>query len=420
MIAKIILGTMQNARKIVTIAEQIPYDVELCSGRYIVNAKSMLGVLSIPEFEDGELHVHTDDEAECSKILEKLLELGLLVDTNDCVCRSLYDITTFGEILIDFTCQGKNEEGQTVFAQNPGGAPANVAVSASKLGAHTAFLGKAGNDMHGEFLRDVLQVQNVETGGMLLDEHYFTTLAFVDILESGERVFSFARKPGADTQIQKEEINIDILDNTSIFHVGSLSLTEQPARDTTFYAINRARSKGSIISYDPNYRASLWKDEATAIKHMRSLIPYVDVMKISDEETALLTDYKAPKDAAKALFNQGVKIVAVTLGADGAYIYNKEGGRQVAGFKSHAIDTNGAGDSFWGGFLYQINQAGKRPEELSLNELEHFARFGNAVASLCVEKKGAIPAMPALDEVEKRLNDVSDKTNNLTCTMGSI
>ena len=153
---------------------------------------------------------------------------------------------------------------------------------------------------------------------------------------------------------------------------------------------------------------------------MRSLIPYVDVMKISDEETALLTDYKAPEDAAKALFNQGVKIVAVTLGADGAYIYNKEGGRQVTGFKSHVVDTNGAGDSFWGGFLYQINQAGKRPEDLSLNELEDFARFGNAVASLCVEKKGAIPAMPALDEVEKRLNDVSDKTNNLTCTMGSI
>lgn len=404
MIAKIILGTMQNARKIVTIAEQIPYDVELCSGRYIVNAKSMLGVLSIPEFEDGELHVHTDDEAECSKILEKLLELGLLVDTNDSVCRSIYDITTFGEILIDFTCQGKNEEGQTVFAQNPGGAPANVAVSASKLGAHTAFLGKAGNDMHGEFLRNVLQVQNVETGGMLLDEHYFTTLAFVDILESGERVFSFARKPGADTQIQKEEINIDILDNTHIFHVGSLSLTRQPARDTTFYAINRARSKGSIISYDPNYRASLWKDESTAIEQMKSLIPYVDVMKISDEETALLTDYKAPEDAAKALFNQGVKIVAITLGADGTYIYNKEGGRQVAGFKSHVVDTNGAGDSFWGGFLYQINQAGKQPEELSLNELEDFARFGNAVASLCVEKKGAIPAMPDLNEVEKRLN----------------
>ena len=420
MIAKIILGTMQNARKIVTIAEQIPYDVELCSGRYIVNAKSMLGVLSIPEFEDGELHVHTDDEIECSKILEKLLELGLLVDTSGSVCRSIYDITTFGEILIDFTCQGKNEEGQTVFAQNPGGAPANVAVSASKLGAHTAFLGKAGNDMHGEFLRDVLQVQNVETGGMLLDEHYFTTLAFVDILESGERVFSFARKPGADTQIQKEEINIDILDNTHIFHVGSLSLTGQPARDTTFYAINRARSKGSIISYDPNYRASLWKDEETAIEQMRSLIPYVDVMKISDEETALLTDYKAPEDAAKALFNQGVKIVAATLGADGAYIYNKEGGRQVTGFKSHVVDTNGAGDSFWGGFLYQINQTGKRPEDLSLNELEDFARFGNAVASLCVEKKGAIPAMPDLNEVEKRLNDVSDKTNNLTCTMGSI
>ncbi|MDD3797386.1 MAG: HPr family phosphocarrier protein, partial [Lachnospiraceae bacterium] len=128
MIAKVLLGTMQNARKLVSIAERIPYDVELCSGRFVVNAKSMLGVLSMPEFKTGELHVHTDEENECERILEKLLELDLLADTNDAVCRSIYDITVFGEILIDFTWQGVNDSGQTLFAQNPGGAPANVAV----------------------------------------------------------------------------------------------------------------------------------------------------------------------------------------------------------------------------------------------------------------------------------------------------
>ena len=62
MIAKVILGTMNNARKLVSIVEKIPYDAELCSGRYVVNAKSMLGVLSMPEFEVGELHIHTDEE----------------------------------------------------------------------------------------------------------------------------------------------------------------------------------------------------------------------------------------------------------------------------------------------------------------------------------------------------------------------
>ncbi len=118
MIAKVILGTMNNARKLVSIVEKIPYDAELCSGRYVVNAKSMLGVLSMPEFEVGELHIHTDEEIECSNILEKLLENGLLADTYDAAKRSLYDITTFGEILIDFTWQGVSDTGQTLFAQN--------------------------------------------------------------------------------------------------------------------------------------------------------------------------------------------------------------------------------------------------------------------------------------------------------------
>lgn len=315
-----------------------------------------------------------------------------------------YDITTFGEILIDFTSQGLNEDGQMIFARNPGGAPANVAVAAGKLGARTAFMGKAGKDMHGEFLRSVLNKEQVNTQGLILDEKYFTTLAFVNINEAGERTFSFARKPGADTRIEKEELSVDVLDYTNIFHVGSLSLTDQPARDTTFYAVKRAKSNGSIISYDPNYRASLWENEETAKHHMRSLIPHVDIMKISDEEVELLTDCKNVQDGAKELCRQGVKIVAVTLGSQGAYIHCKEGGCIVPGFASHVVDTNGAGDSFWGGFLYKVSTSGKRPDELSLETLAEYVRFGNAVASLCVEGRGAIPAMPDLLQVEKRLS----------------
>ncbi len=404
MIVKVVFGTMQNARKLVSIVEQIPYDVELCAGRYIVNAKSMLGVLSMPEFGTGELHIHTDNEKECEMLLEKLRDADLVMNTNDAVSRSLYDIAALGEILIDFTASGCGEDGQMLYARNPGGAPANVAVAAGKLGARTAFLGKAGKDMHGEFLRETLKKEKVDTKGLLLDEQYFTTLAFVDINKDGERTFSFARKPGADTKIQKEEIDVDVLDYTNIFHIGSLSLTEEPVRDTTFYAVKRAKNKGSMISYDPNYRASLWKDEETAKKQMRSMIPYVDLMKISDEETQLLTDCSDVQKAAKALYDQGVKVVAVTLGGEGAYLYCKDGGIMVPGFAvEHLEDTNGAGDSFWGGFLYRICSAEKPLEELTKEELAEYARFGNAVASLCVEKKGAIPAMPDLMQVEERM-----------------
>ena len=237
-----------------------------------------------------------------------------------------------------------------------------------------------------------------------MDEQYFTTLAFVDVNASGERTFSFARKPGADTRIQKEEIDVDVLDNTKIFHVGSLSLTDQPARDTLVYAVKRAADKGSIISYDPNYRASLWSDIETARYHMRSLIPYVDLMKISDEETELLTGHRDVRGAAEELYRQGVKIVAVTLGGKGAYVYCREGGCMVPGFAVAKVeDTTGAGDSFWGGFLYQVSASQKRPEELTIRELEEYARFANAAASLCVEKKGAIPAMPCMAQVRERM-----------------
>lgn len=404
MVVKVVLGTMQNARKLVSIVESVPYDAELCNGRYVVNAKSMLGVLSMPNFDAGELHIHTDNEKECEEILYKLLEENLLMDTNDSVARSIYDITVFGEILIDFTSQGAGEDGQTLYARNAGGAPANVAVAAAKLGAHTAFLGKAGKDMHGEFLRSVLQKEQVDTKGLILDDEYFTTLAFVDVTKNGERTFSFARKPGADMKIRKEEIDIDVLDRTNIFHVGSLSLTDQPARETTFYAVKRAKNKGSIISYDPNYRASLWKDEETAKRHMRSLVPYADMMKISEEETELLTDCKDVQETAEILYRQGVKVAVITLGGKGAYVYCKEGGYEVPGFAvTHVKDTNGAGDSFWGAFLCRISESGKKPDELTGEELAEYARFGNAAASLCVEKKGAIPAMPDLLQVEERM-----------------
>lgn len=143
MIVKVVLGTMQNARKLVSIVESIPYDAELCCGRYVVNAKSMLGVLSMPDFEAGELNIHTDNDKECEQILFKLLDSGLLMDSNDAACRSIYDITTFGEILIDFTSQNVNEDGQMLYARNPGGAPANVAVASADWEPHTAFNGKS-------------------------------------------------------------------------------------------------------------------------------------------------------------------------------------------------------------------------------------------------------------------------------------
>lgn len=314
-----------------------------------------------------------------------------------------FDITAFGEILIDFTDEGIGNSGAVVFARHPGGAPANVAVGASRLGARSAFQGKTGQDMFGSFLKSVLEAEGVDVSGMIEDENAFTTLAFVSVGADGERNFSFARKPGADLQMRFEDLDLDAICTSRIYHTGSLSLCAEPAKSATLRSIEAARDAGVMISYDPNYRASLWPDEKTAILEMRSLIPFADVMKISDEETELLSGLADPEAAAKALVQRGVKIVCVTLGPDGAIAANREGVCHVEGFPSEVADTNGAGDAFWSAMLTQIAQSGRKAEEISLDTLAQYVRFANAAAALTCRKPGAIPAMPSREEVETLL-----------------
>ena len=201
----------------------------------------------------------------------------------------MIDITAVGEILIDLTQSGTNELGIPVFAANPGGAPANLAVAASRLGASSAFIGKVGTDSYGTFLRNTLIENNVDVSGMVVDQVNRTTLAVVAVDKTGERTFSFYRDPSADVNLRAEEISEEQLKNTRFLHFGSVSLTTDPARTATLYAAETAKKHGAIISYDPNYRASLWSDEATAIQRMLEPLPMVDVLKVSDEEGPLLT-----------------------------------------------------------------------------------------------------------------------------------
>ncbi len=317
--------------------------------------------------------------------------------------EKIYDVVALGEILIDFTPCGKSEAGQRLFEQNPGGAPANVLTALSKFGRKTAFIGKVGKDMHGRFLKEVLVENGISTEGLVEGEDAFTTLAFVALSDSGERSFSFARKPGADTCLAECEVKKELIEQSKIFHIGSLSLTAEPVKSTTLKALEIAKEAGCIISYDPNYRAPLWEAQEDAIREMRSVIPYVDVMKLSDEETELLTDIAEPEGAAKKLIQQGVSLVAVTLGAKGTLIATKDGYVHVAAYEVNAVDSTGAGDSFWGGVLHKLLESKKSLEEITLEEAREFTRFGNAVASICVERRGAIPAMPTLEEVRERV-----------------
>ena len=314
------------------------------------------------------------------------------------------DIVTVGEILIDLTYSGR-ENGIPVYKANPGGAPANVAVAAARLGADTAFIGKVGQDYYGGFLRQTLAENSVDTTGMLTDSEAPTTLAVVSVSETGERSFSFYRKNCADTLLSSDEISPDLLGNTRFLHFGSVSLTTDPARAATLFAAKKAKELGATVTYDPNYRANLWTGEDVAVEQMKSVLDIVDILKISDEELPLLTGTTDPEEGTRLLHEQyGIPLILLTLGPDGAYYRRGNETGKAEGFKVKVADTNGAGDTFFGAFLSRMASLGiYRPEELSEAQLFESVRTANLAASMTTSRHGAIPAMPNLDELEEKL-----------------
>lgn len=309
------------------------------------------------------------------------------------------DIVGLGELLIDFTEAGISKSGMRLFEQNPGGAPANLLTVARHMGYKTAFIGKVGQDMHGTFLKETLQKEGICTDYIIEDPDSFTTLAFVQI-NNGERQFSFARKPGADTRLNVNDLDRHLLETCRIFHFGSLSLTDEPVRHATIEAVNIAKTAGALISYDPNYRETLWTNEAAAIETMKSVIKFADFMKVSDEESLLITGEPDYESAARKLLNMGPKLVAVTLGSDGVLLATKKNIEKIQAYKTEVVDTTGAGDSFWGGFLSRYLSYGRTLDKIEWSELKECACYGNATACLCVQKRGGIPAIPEKNEVE--------------------
>lgn len=315
------------------------------------------------------------------------------------------DIVALGELLIDFTEAGYGKDGMKLFEQNPGGAPANLLTAASHMGCRTAFIGKVGADMHGIFLKETLKNEGIDIRAVVEDTDFFTTLAFVEIDKNGERNFSFARKPGADTMLRKEELDIELLSNCRIFHFGSLSLTDEPSKGATLEAVALAKKAGAIISYDPNYRASLWKNQRTAVEEMKAVISLADVMKVSDEESLLLTGMTSYEKAADELLAMGLKLVAITLGNQGVLVAREGKKEIVEAFQVESVDTTGAGDSFWGGFLSCFLSFNQSVDQMEWKNIKKCAITGNAVAALCVQRRGGIPSVPSKETVNSFINE---------------
>ena len=308
------------------------------------------------------------------------------------------DIVTIGEVLIDLTQTGRDERGIPQFAANPGGAPANLAVAAAKLGAQTTFIGKVGEDAFGRYLTEVLQENNVDTRYMVTDADHPTTMAVVSVDASGERDFSFYRSANADVMLCKEDIPEEALKAAKIVHFGSVSLTADPARTATLDAAARAKKLGAIITYDPNYRANLWHSEEEAIAQMKAPLPLVDILKVSDEELPLLTGTTDCENGTAQLAQNGIQLIFVTLGANGVFYRMGDKIGHVAGVPCKVGDTNGAGDTFFGAALSKLCK--EDLNTLTADKLESILAFANKAASITTSRRGAIPAMPTLTEVE--------------------
>ena len=316
----------------------------------------------------------------------------------------MYDVIALGELLIDFTCKTADADGYPTMEAHPGGAPANFLAALSRFGANTAMIGKVGNDAFGKLLLSTLQSARIDTKGMVIDNSVFTTLAFVTLDETGDREFSFARKPGADTQLRFEEIDTSLLERTKVFHFGTLSLTDEPVREATKKAVAYAKSKGALITFDPNLRKPLWDDLECAKEQMLWGLQRADVVKISDEEVEFLFGLSPEAGAAHILSTCGVKLVFVTCGADGCYFSNGNAMGHVPGLSGIPVkDTTGAGDIFGGSAVSQLLAANKAPEALSEQELRQIVSFACTAAGISTTRPGGISSVPSLEEVHSLL-----------------
>mgnify|MGYP000034554999 CR=1 FL=1 len=316
----------------------------------------------------------------------------------------MLDVVAWGELLIDFTSQSADEFGYPTMAAHPGGAPANFLAALAKFGAKTALAGKVGADAFGKLLTATLQNLGIETRGIVASPDVFTTLAFVTLDELGDREFSFARKPGADSQITFDELDLSLVEEAKVFHFGTLSLTDEPARSATRQAVAYAKEHGKLITYDPNLRKPLWSDLADAREQLLWGLKQADVVKISDEEVEFLFG-ASPAEGAELILNEyGVKLVFVTCGAAGCIFQNRLAKGMVPGLSGlRVVDTTGAGDIFGGSAVWRLLQTSKAPGELTEDELRSVAAFACASAGLSTTRPGGISSVPSYEEVLERM-----------------
>jgi fructokinase len=307
-------------------------------------------------------------------------------------------VLCLGEALIDFI---PLDPQNLSYQKAPGGAPANVSVGIVKLGGSSTFLGKVGDDVLGHFLQETLQGYGVNTNAMILTDEARTGIVFVTLEPSGERHFSFYINPSADRFLRQEELAATVFAEHKIFHFGSISLISNPAKQATIRAVEMARERGLVVSYDPNLRLGLWDSKEQAKEAILSMLPNVDVLKVSDEELIFLTGCSTIEDGINKVEAYEIPLILVTLGKEGSLYRFKDRTRRVSAMTCEVVDTTGAGDAFVSGILYSLNESEKGLRDMTELEVAEMVRFASISGGLATTKKGAMAGLPTLQEVKK-------------------
>ena len=309
-----------------------------------------------------------------------------------------------GELLIDFVSVEKDVSLADLpdFTGAAGGAPANVAVGLSRLGVTAGFIGKIGRDPFGEFLRRTLDSENVDTELLRVSEGARTTLAFVASRSDGHKDICFYRNPGADTLLTAEEVNPIYLRSAQLFHFGSVSLSKSPAREATVHAAILARKAGLLVSYDPNWRPTLWPDPHEARGRIWEALKFAHVVHCAEEEWEFMTGTADLEVGARRILGAGPRLLVVTLGQRGCYYDDGENRGEVPGFEVDAVDPLGAGDAFVAALLSQLLYA-PREERLPHDRLREIMVYANAAGALTCTRRGVIPSLPTADELDRFL-----------------
>lgn len=307
-------------------------------------------------------------------------------------------VITMGEVLIDFM-----PTGEYAFQAKPGGAPANVCACVSRLGGKGFYLGRMATDVFASFLKDEMQKCDIDLSFVTEDEKAKTALAFVT-LKNGERAFSFYRDNTADLLFSPEDVKPDILERGDVLHFGSLGLGSLSSRKAHAKAIMQAENKGAIVSFDINIRENLWSSRKEMLDAIVGFLPYADIVKMSDDELAIMCGRdgispKTEKEDIKSMFaiSDKATLIVLTKGERGATVYDRTlNSYSVDAIKGNVVDTTGAGDSFIGAILFLLTN---NKAELSVNGMKNALKFATAVSSIVCSEKGAMNAMPKINEV---------------------